>query len=358
MFSAPPPFYIFKVLFAIVILALVQTPASAQNTKGEQKASQVYKNQYYRTGITSSDYKKDTLKQFFDYKWQKTGKMGSYFYTIAYPSNNGWVCEDYDVVSKTISSYMVYADQELTVLNGPLFTFYPNGNTKASGRYANNLKEGQSQTYYEQGQLKDSTNWLHDVPVGPYYSFYPSGKISETCFYDSSGRGTGPYTSYRENGAISQTGQYSEGQLKDSTWTYYFSSGKVSFIEKFLKDSCIFVQCFNEDGTTKDTCQAQEDAEFPGGEKALKEYWSDNIFFPPGFSFESVNKATVWVGFVVTKNGFIKDIKVLRSVDELFDEQVVKAVKGMPRWKPCKRYHEPVDQRFILPAVFKQYRNY
>lgn len=309
---------------------------------------------YVKKGISLSDYKKDTLTQLFDFNWRKSGKIGSYFYTVAYRTAEGWVAEDYDVISKKIANYIIYANPELTILDGVFFSFYANGNTRFSGQYRNNNKEGPWQLYYDNERLLDSTYYLHSVPVGKSYSFYPSGKTRQISIYDTLGNGTGTYTGYTEAGAVNQTGLYTKGLLKDSTWVYYFPDGKVSFLEEFRQGICIGIRCFNEDGSPRDTCTISTLPEFPGGTEAMMKYISKNISWPGGLSAEEVSSARVVAQFIVSKDGTTKGITIIRSASRSFDNQVIRAIENMPRWKPGKQYHEPIDTYYTLPVTFRR----
>ncbi len=309
---------------------------------------------YVKKGISLSDYKKDTLTQFFDFNWRKSEKMGSDFYTVAYRTAEGWVAEDYDVISKKIANYIVYANPELTILDGVFFSFYPNGNTRLSGQYRRNNKEGLWQFYSDKEQLQDSTYYLHNVPVGKSYSFYPSGQTRQISIYDTLGKGMGTYTGYKEDGTLEQTGFYSSGLLKDSTWAYYFPDGKVSFIEEFRQGISVGIRCFNEDGSPKDTCALNTMPEFPGGIEALMKYLHKNIIWPGGLSAEEVTAARVIAQFIVSKDGTIKDVIIQRSFSKSFDNEVINCLKNMPKWRPGKRYNQVADIYFTLPVSFSR----
>ena len=61
----------------------------------------------------------------------------------------------------------------------------------------------------------------------------------------------------------------------------------------------------------------------------------------------------VYVHFVVEKNGTLTDVQAIKGIGYGLDEQAVKAIKSMPKWKPAKQRGRPVRQRMILPIIFK-----
>lgn len=62
---------------------------------------------------------------------------------------------------------------------------------------------------------------------------------------------------------------------------------------------------------------------------------------------------TVYVQFVVEKDGSISDVKVLRGIGGGCDEEAVRVVKSMPKWKPGKQRGQPVRVYYTLPIDFK-----
>ena len=96
----------------------------------------------------------------------------------------------------------------------------------------------------------------------------------------------------------------------------------------------------------------EEYPEFPGGDKALREYILNNIKYPEVARTSGIT-GTVYVQFVVEKDGSISDVKVVRGIGGGCDEEAVRVVKSMPRWKPGKQRGQPVRVYFTLPIDFK-----
>lgn len=95
-----------------------------------------------------------------------------------------------------------------------------------------------------------------------------------------------------------------------------------------------------------------EDPIFPGGRKALLAYLSDNIHYPEEAKKAKV-EGRVFVTFVVTKQGLIKGIKVLKGLGYGTEAEAVRVVSKMPRWEPGKHSGKPVDTRYNLPITFQ-----
>lgn len=67
---------------------------------------------------------------------------------------------------------------------------------------------------------------------------------------------------------------------------------------------------------------------------------------------ESSIQGKVYVKFVVTRNGDISNIQVIRKVDPLLDEEVVRVVQNLPKFKPGKQFNKKV------PVWFSGYINF
>ncbi len=91
--------------------------------------------------------------------------------------------------------------------------------------------------------------------------------------------------------------------------------------------------------------------QFPGGDAALLTYLSDNMNYPR-MALESGIQGKVFVTFVVEKDGFITDVKVLRGIGGGCDEEAIRVVKSMPQWIPGRQRNMPVRVQFNLPIRF------
>lgn len=93
--------------------------------------------------------------------------------------------------------------------------------------------------------------------------------------------------------------------------------------------------------------------EFPGGINSLMSYLGMNIVYPKEAIKENHEGRTL-VSFVVTKDGSINNITVLKSSNypEL-DNEALRVVKSMPKWSPGKNKGKVVNVRYTIPIQFK-----
>ena len=96
----------------------------------------------------------------------------------------------------------------------------------------------------------------------------------------------------------------------------------------------------------------EENPEFPGGPAKLLEYVQKNLKYPM-MARESDIQGRVFVGFVVEKDGSISNVRVLRGIGGGCDEEAVRVVQSLPKFKPGKQRGNPVRVQYTLPIVFK-----
>ena len=96
----------------------------------------------------------------------------------------------------------------------------------------------------------------------------------------------------------------------------------------------------------------EEMPQFPGGETKLMEYIAKNLTYPQEAREKEIS-GRVFVSFVVEKDGSVNEVKVLRSIGGGCDDEAVRVVKSMPKWKPGKMKGEPVRVSYMMPINFK-----
>ena len=92
--------------------------------------------------------------------------------------------------------------------------------------------------------------------------------------------------------------------------------------------------------------------QFPGGDQAMMKFVSENVQYPEEAKEKEIS-GRVMVGFIVEKDGSISDVKVVKGIGGGCDEEAVRVVKAMPKWKPGKEKGKPVRVSYMMPFTFK-----
>ena len=91
--------------------------------------------------------------------------------------------------------------------------------------------------------------------------------------------------------------------------------------------------------------------EFVGGYGAMMEFLKNNIVYPE--VAKKLNRAgTVFVKFIVEKDGSITHTSILRGIGSGCDEEALRVVNLMPNWNPGLQNGRAVRVSFNLPIKF------
>jgi TonB family protein len=102
--------------------------------------------------------------------------------------------------------------------------------------------------------------------------------------------------------------------------------------------------------------KAELDPMYTGGQKALADYLSKNLKFPEA-ARQNEAEGTVFVDFVVEKNGTVREVSVEDAynadIDQSFRDEAYRVVAAMPKWTPGSQHGKNVDVKYSLPISFE-----
>lgn len=90
--------------------------------------------------------------------------------------------------------------------------------------------------------------------------------------------------------------------------------------------------------------------EFPGGIEALRRFLSKNLNTPD--ELNAGDKKTVRIRFWVGKDGSISTLEIEQTAGDLFDKEVIRVCKKMPRWTAAIQNGVSVPVSYVLPVTF------
>ena len=96
----------------------------------------------------------------------------------------------------------------------------------------------------------------------------------------------------------------------------------------------------------------EEQPEFPGGYDSMMVFIKENLRYPTESRMKGI-EGTVYVSFIVGKDGTVSEAKVIRGIDPQADVEAQRVVSLSPPWIPGKQKNEAVSVRFVLPIKFK-----
>ncbi len=109
-----------------------------------------------------------------------------------------------------------------------------------------------------------------------------------------------------------------------------------------------FPQATIHTDTDKVFMVVQTKPKFPGD---VNKYLADNTQYPADAEKNNI-QGTVFVSFVIEKDGSVSTVKILRSVAPSLDKEAIRVVSSMPKWTPGMQNGHTVRVAYNLPLRF------
>jgi protein TonB len=91
---------------------------------------------------------------------------------------------------------------------------------------------------------------------------------------------------------------------------------------------------------------------FKGGDVSKFAEWVARRTNYPQAAADKKIRGTVYLTFIVEKDGSVTNVTVVKGVDPLLDNEAVKAISESPKWTPGLQRGQPVRVRFSIPLNF------
>jgi periplasmic protein TonB len=91
--------------------------------------------------------------------------------------------------------------------------------------------------------------------------------------------------------------------------------------------------------------------EYPDGMKAMFRFLSEHVKYP-AVARENGIEETIYIGFVVGNDGTIRNVNVKRGKNSSLNEEAVRVVSMMPKWKAGRQNGKAVNVAYTLPIKF------
>jgi len=290
--------------------------------------------------------------QFFDVHDLSCPETSCFYYRRGVVAENGYqdTVKSFYCDTNTLRSIEVYNDKGN--MNGLIRFFYKGGQLKEKVTYRDGVRFGNAVTLYRNGKIQmmrlypDSKNLNVDTPF-PYLV---------TTYVDSLGKlevanmnGFCHCAGSIDGEDVVESGKILNG-LRDSVWTIT-KNGNVLFIEEYKDGKLLHGTAF--EGDKKTTYDAVINSpEFVGGMEGMAKFLMKSLRYPDDTRRYGVD-GKVFVQFVISEDGSVTNVEVIKSVSRSVDKEAMRVVNLMPKWKPGLQRGKPTKARFILPIRFK-----
>ena len=244
-------------------------------------------------------------------------------------------------------------------LEGVCLTFYKNGRRKTSENYEDGVLAGSVDEYYPNGQLLARKEYILKDNVEPklHYKYKTSSFIVQQAF-DSLGTvtvkdGNGIYSGYNEDPVNNLKVFTEEGPIKNGLRSGIWKGVDKdnNFEEVYENGELISGKAIRDGVTTTYSKSRIEVPKFPGGEFDFNRYLARNIRYPAKDRENNI-QGKVILSFVISKDGTVTDVKIIRSVSDEIDSEALRVLKNSPKWIPGTAYGSPAKIRYSVPVSF------
>lgn len=83
----------------------------------------------------------------------------------------------------------------------------------------------------------------------------------------------------------------------------------------------------------------------------LQQYLGQRIQYPSKALREDV-QGKVFVNFTIGPDGSVRDVRVAQGIGAGCDEEAVRVIRQMPRWRPGSQQGRPVSVMYTIPVTF------
>lgn len=191
--------------------------------------------------------------------------------------------------------------------------------------------------------------------IQSFQQFYSNAKLfsrTEFLYRADDIAQIGSYKKWNNNGKVMTNVRYNNGKL-DGEVISYWTEGQLKRKEIYKEDHLITGQCYDPWGNPSAHGPFSKKAEYRAGKQALDSIIKNKLIYPVEARKNNIT-GTVYVQFIVNSSGSISGITVKKKVTPILDEEAIRVVRCLGKWKPAIWDGEFVDSYVTLPIEFKQ----
>lgn len=126
----------------------------------------------------------------------------------------------------------------------------------------------------------------------------------------------------------------------------------VEVTEETIVEDIVFEEAPEEEEVDEIFTIVEDQPEFPGGMAAFYEFVGKKMKYPSQARRMGI-EGRVYVEFIVDKDGTVTDVRAVKGIGAGCDEEAVRVMKTVPKFKPGKQRGRPVKVKMVMPIYFK-----
>ncbi|RZK15632.1 MAG: energy transducer TonB, partial [Flavobacterium sp.] len=235
--------------------------------------------------------------------------------------------------------------------------YYPNGQKKSTVNYKKNEITGTAYYFFADGKVKKRLEYIEEDPIekkagiksldAKFKLIYQVDSLGKVFVQDGNGHLIEETKIGKE--VLVEEGDYKDG-YKEGVWTGKYLSGKSSYTETYSLSK--LVSGVNTVGDkTYEYTDLGSPPQFKGGINQFYKYLSRSIKYPTE-AYKSGIGGSVYMSFVVEKDGQVADVKIDKRVYPSIDEEALRVMNDSPKWIPGTQRGLPVRVKYNIPIRF------
>ncbi len=126
----------------------------------------------------------------------------------------------------------------------------------------------------------------------------------------------------------------------------------VEVTEETVVEDIVFEEAPEEEEVDEIFTIVEDQPEFPGGMQAFYQFVGKKIKYPSQARRMGI-EGRVYVEFIVDKDGSVTNVRSVKGIGAGCDEEAVRVMKTVPKFKPGKQRGRPVKVKMVMPIYFK-----
>jgi len=226
--------------------------------------------------------------------------------------------------------------------------YHKNGNIASEGKTKNGRAIGLWRHWYKDGKIMDERLIPERVPLAKVDKHYTIKN-----FWNKEGVQTvidGNGTFELKKDSVTNKGFYKNGKRHGKFSG--FINNKKYYEEYYNNGKLISGVSWGENNKKFKYKEVFSNPRYKKGQESIKNLLAKN-FDIPKYAYEKKIEGRILISFRVKKDGEIDNIKVAKSLCNPCDDEAIRVVKMMKKWKPAKYRGQHINIRYTLPISYK-----
>ncbi len=91
---------------------------------------------------------------------------------------------------------------------------------------------------------------------------------------------------------------------------------------------------------------------FPGGDHGMTTFINQTREYPYNAHNAGI-EGRVLCSFIINEDGSVSDVRIVRGVESSLNNEAIRIISSMPKWKAGRENGQAVKVRYVTPIVFR-----